>query len=70
MPTAIQSWQRRSGEALQSRAGRGGPARPTAIESWQLRSGEAHCNQELADEVRRGRAEGGRKEEEEAGIIS
>ena len=39
---------------LRSRAGRGGPARPTAIESWQLRSGGAHCNQELAKEVRRG----------------
>ena len=33
-------------EALRSRAGRGGPAR------W--RSGEAHCDQELAEEVRRG----------------
>ena len=52
---------------LRSRAGRGGPARPTAIESWQWRSGEApaieswqwrsgeaHCDQELAEEVRRG----------------
>ena len=72
--TAIQSWQRRSGEAhydqeladavrrgpLRSRAGRADPAKPTAIESWQLRSGEAHHNQELADEVRRG---GGRRKE-------
>ena len=56
----------RSGEAHCDQYGRGGPARPTAIESWQLRSGEAHSNQELADEVRRGRG-GGRKEEEEAG---
>ena len=51
-PTAIESWQWRSGEAhcdqvlavevrpLRSRAGSGGPARPTAIESWQRRSGE------------------------------
>ena len=31
-----------------------GPARPTAIESWQWRSGAAHCDQELAEEVRRG----------------
>ena len=28
--------------------------RTTAIKSWQWRSGEAHCDQELADEVRRG----------------
>ena len=60
-PTAIASWQWRSGEALRSRAGRWGPAKPTAIKSWQMRSGEAHCDQELADEVRRGRR---RKKEE------
>ena len=25
-----------------------------AIKSWQMESGEAHCDQELADEIRRG----------------
>ena len=50
----IESWQWRSGGPLRSRAGSGGPARPTAIESWQWRSGDAHCDRELAVEVRRG----------------
>ena len=56
-PTAIKSWQMRSEDhcdILRSRAGRWGPARTTAIKSWQMRSGEAHCDQELAEEVRRG----------------
>ena len=32
-----------------------------AIKNWQLRSGEAYCNQELENEVRRGRMEGRKK---------
>ena len=41
-----------------SRASSWGPARPTAIKCWQKRSSDDHCDQALADEVRRGR--GGR----------
>ena len=51
MPTAIESWQWRFGEAhcdqeladegpLRSKADRGGLARPSAIKSWQRRPGE------------------------------
>ena len=64
-PRHAESRRLRSGEAHSAPNFAGwGPARPTAIESWQWRSGEAHCNQELADEVRR---EGGRIKEEEGG---
>ena len=33
------------------------------MKSWQMRSGEAHCDEKLADEIRRG---GGRRRKEEA----
>ena len=57
-----------------SRASRWGPAMPTAIKCWHMRSGDDHCDQGLADEVRRGGGrrggegrKGGRKEGKEEG---
>ena len=60
--TAIARWQLGPGKAHRSRAGTGGPARPTVLQSWQRRSSQGHCDQELAEVVRRGpaRSRGGR----------
>ena len=52
-PRRLRSGEAHSAHSAQTLAG-WGLARPTAIKSWQMRSGEAHCDQELADEVRRG----------------
>ena len=53
-PQRSDSCQLKSGEAHGAPTLAGWrPARPTAIKSWQKRSGDDHCDQELADEVRR-----------------
>ena len=53
-PQRAGSRRLKSGEAHSAQTLAGwSPARPTAIKSWQMRSGEDHCDQELAEEVRR-----------------
>ena len=41
----------------------------TAIRSWQMRSGSAHCDLELADEVRQCPLRSGAGEEARAAVI-
>ena len=50
-PTAKKIWQMRSGETIAMKSWQMRSARPPAK---KMRSGETHCDEELADEVRRG----------------